>query len=32
MVPAQEPAGERGRLEPLLDLHDGRPAVTVGRV
>lgn len=32
VVPAQEPAGEGGRLEALLDLDDGRPAVSVGRV
>ncbi len=32
VVPAQEPAGERWRLEALLDLDDGRPAVSVGRI
>ena len=32
VVPAQEPAGEGGRLEALLDLDDGRPAVSVGRI
>lgn len=32
VVPAQEPAGEGGRLEALLDLDDGRPAVPVGRI
>lgn len=32
VVPAQEPAGECGRLEALLDLNDGRPAVSVGRI
>lgn len=32
VVPAQEPAGEGGRLEALLDLDDGRPEVSVGRI
>lgn len=32
VVPAQEPAGERGRLEALLDLHNRSTAVSVGRV
>lgn len=32
VVPAQEPAGERGRFEALLDLDDGGPGVSVGRV
>lgn len=32
VVPAQEPAGESGRLEALLDLDDGCPAVSVGRI
>ncbi len=32
VVPAQEPAGEGGRLEALLDLDDGRPAVSLGRI
>lgn len=32
VVPAQEPASEGGWLEALLDLHDGCPAVSVGRI
>lgn len=32
VIPAQEPTGEGGRLEALLDPDDGRPAVPVGRV
>lgn len=32
VVPAQEPAGEGGRLEALLDLDDGRPGVSVGGI
>ena len=32
VVPAQEPARERRWLEALLDLHDGCPAISVGRV
>lgn len=32
VVPAQKPAGEGGRFEALLELDDGGPAVSVGRV
>lgn len=32
VVPAQEPASERGRLEALLDFDNGRPRVSLGRI